>query len=78
MENQKKQNQDKNNIKTPNLEKPYAIRNFVKEIKRVTWPTKKKNYRYFLLIFVFIIFLIGFFALVSLGANEIIKNIGAN
>lgn len=64
-------------VKTPNLEKPYVVRNFVKEIKRISWPTKKKNYRYFMWTFVFIIFLIAFFAVVSLGATEIIKSIGA-
>lgn len=69
---------DESKDKTPNLDKPYPVRNFIKEIKRVSWPTKKKNYVYFLLIFLLIIFLIIFFALVSLGATEIIKNIGAN
>ncbi len=59
-------------------EKAYPIRNFVKEIKRVSWPTSKKNYKYFFWIFVFIIFLIAFFALISWGATELIKAMGAN
>lgn len=68
-----------NNIfKKPDLEKPYPVRNFFKEIKRISWPTKAKNHRYLLWMFLFISFLIAFFALVSLGATEIIKIMGAN
>ena len=68
-----------NNIfKKPDLEKPYPVRNFFKEIKRISWPTKAKNHRYLLWRFLFISFLIAFFALVSLGATEIIKIMGAN
>lgn len=68
-----------NNIdnKKPNLEKPYPVRNFVKEIKRVSWPTKKKNNIYFIYVLLLIVFLVIFFALVSLGATQIIKSIGA-
>lgn len=66
------------NVSTPDLEKPYAVRNFFKEVKRISWPTKAKNHRYLLWMFLFITFLIAFFALVSLGATEIIKTIGAN
>lgn len=61
----------------PNKEKPYPIRNFFKELKRVIWPTSKKNYKYFFWIFVFIISLVVFFAFVSWGATELIKLIGA-
>lgn len=67
-----------NNVSNPDLEKPYAVRNFFKEVKRISWPTKAKNHRYLLWMFLFITFLIAFFALVSLGATEIIKTIGAN
>lgn len=74
-----KDKKTKNDIhKSPNKEKPYAVRNFFKELKRVTWPTSKKNYKYFFLIFVFIIFLIILFALISFGATELIKWMGAN
>lgn len=66
------------NVSNPDLEKPYAVRNFFKEVKRISWPTKAKNHRYLLWMFLFITFLIAFFALVSLGATEIIKTIGAN
>lgn len=66
------------NVSAPDLEKPYAVRNFFKEVKRISWPTKAKNHRYLLWMFLFITFLIAFFALVSLGATEIIKTIGAN
>lgn len=72
-----KEKQEKKN-KAPDLEKPYVIRNFLKEIRRITWPVKKKNYNYFFFTFVFIVFLIAFFALVSSGTTEIIKLIGAN
>lgn len=64
--------------KKPNQSKAYPVRNFFKELKRVSWPTSKKNYKYFFWVFVFIIFLVVFFALISWGANEIIKLIGAN
>ncbi len=63
---------------TVNQEKPHPVRNFFKELKRVTWPTEKKNYKYFFWVFVFIIFLIAFFALISWGATELWKAIGAN
>lgn len=62
----------------PNKEKPYPIRNFFKELKRVIWPTSKKNYKYFFWIFMFIISLVVFFALISWGATELVKLIGAN
>ena len=65
-------------LKRPDLDKPYPVRNFFKEIKRISWPTKAKNHRYLLWMFLFISFLIAFFALVSLGATEIIKIMGAN
>lgn len=69
-----------NDIKENQLDqsKPYAIRNFNKEIKRISWPTSKKKYKYFFLIFVFIIFLIAIFALISWGATELVKWMGAN
>lgn len=79
MENNQEQNNKNNNFeKTPNKEKGYPVRNFFKELKRVSWPTNKKNYKYFFWIFVFIIFLIAFFALISWGAKEILESIGAN
>ncbi|MGL5204954.1 MAG: preprotein translocase subunit SecE [Metamycoplasmataceae bacterium] len=58
-------------------EKPYVIRNFKKELKRVKWPVEKKHNKSFFYIFLFIIFLTGFFALVSLGATELIELMGA-
>ncbi len=57
--------------------KPHVMKNFEKELKRTKWPTDKKNNKNFFLIFVFILILTGFFALISLGATEIIKLIGA-
>lgn len=72
-----KQDLDNQIEKSPNKEKPYVIRNFFKELKRISWPTGKKKYKYFFFIFVFIIFLIGLFALISWGATELIKLIGA-
>lgn len=62
---------------SPFKEKPYPIRNFFKELKRVIWPTSKKNYKYFFWIFMFIISLVVFFALISWGAAELVKLIGA-
>ncbi len=62
---------------TPNKEKAYPVRNFFKELKRVSWPTTKKHYKYFFWIFVFIIFLVGLFALISWGASELIEAMGA-
>ena len=76
-ENQKMDQESQNQNNSSNKEKAYPIRNFFKELKRVSWPTGKKNYKYFFLIFVFIIFLIAFFALISWGAQELIKSIGA-
>lgn len=66
-----------NENKHPDVEKPYVTRNFFKELKRVSWPTKKKNHIYFLWTLLFIIVLVALFALVSFGALEIIKLIGA-
>lgn len=62
----------------PDLNKPYVLRNFFKEIRRISWPNKAKNYRYLFWMLFFVVFLIAFFALISLGATEIIKLIGAN
>lgn len=57
--------------------KPYVIRNFKKELKRVKWPVEKNHNKNFLYIFIFIIFLTGFFALISFGATQLIELIGA-
>ncbi|MGL6125049.1 MAG: preprotein translocase subunit SecE [Metamycoplasmataceae bacterium] len=57
--------------------KPYVMRNFYKELKRVKWPTEKKHNMSFLYIFIFILFLTGFFALISLGVTELIELMGA-
>ncbi|MBR3347837.1 MAG: preprotein translocase subunit SecE [Mycoplasmataceae bacterium] len=73
----KKNKLDKLNFE-PDKSKPYPVRNFFKELKRVTWPTKKSNYKYFLWVFVFVVFLVLLFALVSWGATELIKLMGAN
>ena len=59
-------------------DKNQVFTNFFKELKRVTWPTKKSNYKYFLWVFVFVVFLVLLFALVSWGATELIKLMGAN
>jgi preprotein translocase SecE subunit len=53
------------------------MRNFKKELKRVRWPIQKKHNKNFLSIFVFILVLTGFFALISFGATELIEIIGA-
>lgn len=68
---------EKEETEGPNKEKPYPVRNFFKELKRVIWPTSKKNYKYFFWIFMFIISLVVFFALISWGAAELVKLIGA-
>ncbi|MGL4252351.1 MAG: preprotein translocase subunit SecE [Metamycoplasmataceae bacterium] len=79
---EKTSNVDKTN-ESPNTEnitlpeKPYVIRNFKKELKRVRWPLEKKHNKSFFYIFLFIIFLTGFFALISLGATELIELMGA-
>lgn len=57
--------------------KPYVMRNFNKELKRVKWPTERKHNKNFFYIFIFILFLTGFFALISLGATELIELMGA-
>ncbi len=67
-----------NVIHEPNKSKAYPIRNFLKEIKRITWPMSKKNWLYFFLVFVFIIFLVIIFAIVSWCTNQIWNMIGAN
>lgn len=78
-ENQKEQGLNKTlDLKIPNKEKAYPVRNFFKELKRVSWSPKKNNYKYFFWVFVFIIVLIILFAAVSWVASEIIKLIGAN
>ncbi|MBD5423053.1 MAG: preprotein translocase subunit SecE [Mycoplasma sp.] len=62
----------------PDKEKAYPVRNFFKELKRVSWPTSKKNYKYFFLVFVFIIFLVIFFALISWCVSELWKWMGVS
>lgn len=57
--------------------KPYVMRNFKKELKRVKWPTEKTQHKNFIYIFIFILFLTGFFALISFGATQLIELIGA-
>jgi len=66
-----------NDIDLPKQMKPYVMKNFAKELKRVKWPVQKKHNKKFLQIFVFIIILTGLFALISLGATQIIELIGA-
>ncbi len=77
MEN--KNNIDENHdVNSPKeITKPYVMRNFKKELKRVRWPIQKKHNKNFLSIFVFILVLTGFFALISFGATELIEIIGA-
>lgn len=58
-------------------EKAYVTRNFVKEIKRIKWPLDSKKQKVFLWTFILIAVLIGFFALISFGADEFVKWIGA-
>lgn len=58
-------------------EKAYVSRNFIKEIKRIKWPLDLKKQKIFLWTFILIAVLIGFFALISFGADELIKVIGA-
>ncbi|MDK2819482.1 MAG: preprotein translocase subunit SecE [Mycoplasmataceae bacterium] len=57
--------------------KVYVFRNFIKELKRIRWPIEKKHNKNFVYIFIFIIILTGFFALISFGASQIIDLIGA-
>lgn len=57
--------------------KVYVFRNFIKELKRIRWPIQKKHNKNFAYIFIFVIILTGFFALISFGASEIIDLIGA-
>lgn len=70
------ENTNNQNISAPM--KPYVLKNFEKELKRTKWPIQKKHHNSFIYIFVFIIMLTAFFAIVSLGATELIKAIGAN
>lgn len=72
------QENKKTKICAPDKSKAYPIRNFFKELKRITWPTTKKNWLYFFLVFVFIIFLVIVFAVVSWCTNQIWTVIGAN
>ena len=72
------QEKKESTIHEPDKTKAYPIRNFVKELKRITWPTSKKNWLYFFLVFVFIIFLVIIFAAVSWCKSQIWTMIGAN
>lgn len=63
--------------KYPDKERSYVFRNFRKELKRVVWPTEKKNYKFFLWTFLFIIILILIFVAVSFLATELVQLIGA-
>lgn len=74
--NEQQTNQEQTNTSFPDTNKPYATRNFVKEIKRISWPTKKKHYRYFFITLIFLVCLVAFFALVTFGAKEILDWIG--
>ncbi|MGL5522282.1 MAG: preprotein translocase subunit SecE [Metamycoplasmataceae bacterium] len=58
-------------------QKAYILRNFFKEIKRIRWPLDFKKEKNFLLVFVFIMFLIGFFFLISFISGQFINLIGA-
>ncbi|MGL5358052.1 MAG: preprotein translocase subunit SecE [Metamycoplasmataceae bacterium] len=58
-------------------QKAYILRNFFKEIKRIRWPFDFKKEKNFLLVFVFIMFLIGFFFLISFISGQFINLIGA-
>ncbi len=78
MENKTNIDENQEILNTPaEITKPYVMRNFKKELKRVRWPIQKKHNKNFLYIFVFVLVLTGFFALVSLGATQLIEIMGA-
>lgn len=76
--NEEFKNTTTENIDVTPITKPYVMKNFEKELKRTKWPVQKKHNKNFGYIFIFIIVLTGFFALISLVATELMKLIGAN
>lgn len=61
-ENKKKTNKNKKNVKKPN-KKDNFFKKVIKEIKNITWPTKKMMLNYTIATFIFCIFFGLFFFL---------------
>ncbi|ALA52745.1 preprotein translocase subunit SecE [Shouchella clausii] len=49
------------------------LRNVGREMKRVTWPTKKELTRYTLVVLTTLIFMVAFFYLVDLGISTLLR-----
>jgi preprotein translocase subunit SecE len=49
------------------------LSNVVKELKRVSWPTRRELYRYTLTVTITVVFVSVFFALIDLGVSELIR-----
>ncbi|WP_406614368.1 preprotein translocase subunit SecE [Mycoplasma corogypsi] len=62
----------------PKKPKKYVIRKFVKEIKRVRWPSAQTNLSNFAQILVFTLLFTGFVFGVTYGFIELFKLIGAH
>lgn len=49
------------------------LSNVVKEMKRVSWPSKRELYRYTLTVTITVVFVAVFFALIDLGVTKLIR-----
>jgi preprotein translocase subunit SecE len=49
------------------------LSNVLKELKRVSWPTKRELYRYTVTVTLTVIFVSVFFALIDLGVTKLIR-----
>ncbi|MFB5663039.1 preprotein translocase subunit SecE [Alteribacillus sp. HJP-4] len=49
------------------------LRDVNKEMKRVTWPTRKELTKYTIVVIITIIFFIIFFALIDSGLSELVR-----
>ncbi|MFN7253212.1 MAG: preprotein translocase subunit SecE [Anaerobacillus sp.] len=49
------------------------LRDVVKELKRVSWPTRKELVRYSLVVVATVIFMSVFFGVIDLGISELVR-----
>lgn len=49
------------------------LRDVVKELKRVSWPTRKELVRYSLVVVATVIFMSVFFGVVDLGISKLVR-----
>ncbi|SFM38281.1 MULTISPECIES: preprotein translocase subunit SecE [Salibacterium] len=49
------------------------LREVGKEMKRVTWPTRRELTKYTIVVLVTVVFFVIFFAVVDLGLSELVR-----